>query len=435
MEEQRFDFSVETEEENTVEQPESKPGKKARKKLFFLLVCVAVVAAIGGAALKSAIRAISDRNAALQENTLPSQSSANDAGKEETEKEEPQTVPQKPYTLEKTGLPETLPSREGAYTLTPAEVYAQNVETVVCIETEMTVYGMEEAYAAGSTGSGFVLSEDGYILTNCHMVTDAEHILVTLYSGEEFDAEVVGADEMGDVALLKIEAEGLQTVTIAEEDSVQVGDEVVAIGNPFGELEYTMTHGYISGLNREVTVSSTPIRMMQTDAAINSGNSGGPMLDMNGNVVGIASAKYSGTSSSGAIIENVGFAIPIHDALKIVYDLQDYGYVRGRAYLGVTVRDLDAAVAKDYGLPVGPRVESIVEGSCSEKAGMQAGDIILAVGERETKNTTELLAALRDYSAGDNALLKIFRAGAELEVSVVLDERPLDPQVFVPDEG
>ena len=130
-----------------------------------------------------------------------------------------------------------------------------------------------------------------------------------------------------------------------------VGEEVVAIGNPLGELTFTMTHGYISATDREINVDGTPINMMQTDAAINSGNSGGPLFDMNGNVIGITAAKYSGQTASGTTIEGIGFAIPIDDALRIIYDLQKYGYVTGRAYLGVTVRDLDADTASDYGLP------------------------------------------------------------------------------------
>ena len=235
---------------------------------------------------------------------------------------------------------------------------------------------------------------------------------------------VIGADAMGDVALLKIDAQGLATVSIAEENTLQVGDPVIAIGNPFGELDFTMTHGYVSGLDRDVTIENTPMRMIQTDTPFNAGNSGGPLLDMNGNVVGIASAKYSGTTASGASIENVSFAVPIHDALEIAYDLQQYGYVRGRAYLGVTVRDLDGKLAADYGLPVGPRVESVTEGSCAAKAGIQQGDFILSVDGRKTETTNSLLSALLRHSAGETVGILLYRAGAHLTVAVTLDERP-----------
>lgn len=406
------------------------PDKKTRRKLFALIACMALVAALGGSALTAAIRAISDRNAAYQE-SLSEQSEPATA---------PEQQPEKPYTLEKSALPETLPSNPSTKALTPAEVYAQNVAAVVCIETEatQTLYG--EEVETGGAGSGFILTADGFILTNCHMVTDAAAVTVTLYDGKSYPASVIGADAMGDVALLKIDAQGLATVSIAEENTLQVGDPVIAIGNPFGELDFTMTHGYVSGLDRDVTIENTPMRMIQTDTPFNAGNSGGPLLDMNGNVVGIASAKYSGTTASGASIENVSFAVPIHDALEIAYDLQQYGYVRGRAYLGVTVRDLDGKLAADYGLPVGPRVESVTEGSCAAKAGIQQGDFILSVDGRKTETTNLLLSALLRHSAGETVGILLYRAGAHLTVAVTLDERPQtvqqpsdEPPAEVPD--
>jgi S1-C subfamily serine protease len=186
-------------------------------------------------------------------------------------------------------------------------------------------------------------------------IEDANSVKVTLYNGKEYDAKLVGTDSVNDVALLKIEATGLQAVTVGDSDKIEVGEQVVAIGNPLGELTFTMTQGYISATGREINTDGTPINMLQTDAAINSGNSGGPLFDMNGNVVGITTAKYSGTTSTGTSIEGIGFAIPINDVLKIVYDLQENGYVTGRAYLGISVRDLDELHRfQSYNLPVGP---------------------------------------------------------------------------------
>ena len=428
--EQQMDFRIEPANDAPA-QPQEAPAapeqetfqrtdKKTRRRLFALIACMALVAAIGGSALTAAIRAISEHNAAEQAALSAKDEAENAAAPDASAGQQAE----KPYTLEKSLLPKTLPSNSGSKSLSPAQVYEQNVAAVVCIETSATQTLFGEEFESGGVGSGFLLTSDGYILTNCHMVTDATSVTVTLHSGERYEAAVVGADTMGDVALLKIDAQELPTVCIAEEDTLCVGDEVVAIGNPFGELQYTMTHGYISGLDREITIESTPIRMIQTDTPINSGNSGGPLLDMNGNVVGIASAKYSGTTASGAAIENVSFAIPIHDALEIVYDLQEYGYVRGRAYLGVTVRDLDAQLAADYGLPVGPRVESVTEGSCAANAGIHAGDFILRVADRETESTSALLAALLHHKAGETVELLLYRAGAELTVSVTFDERP-----------
>ena len=319
--------------------------------------------------------------------------------------------------------------------LTPQEVYNMYVDSVVGITTSGTttnIFGQISEFAA--SGSGFVISEDGYIVTNHHVIADASSVKVAMYDGSTYEAQVIGSDSSNDVALLKIDASGLKPVAIGDSDSIAVGDQVAAIGNPLGELTFSLTAGYVSALDRAINTDGTPINMLQTDAAINSGNSGGPLFDMNGNVIGITAAKYSGQTASGTTIEGIGFAIPIDDALRIVYDLQKYGYVTGRAYLGVTVRDLDADTASDYGLPVGPRVESVVMGSCSEKAGIQSGDIILALGGKNTTSTVGLLAALRDHRAGETVEVDLYRAGAELTVSVTLDERPQNLEVTVEEE-
>ena len=281
------------------------------------------------------------------------------------------------------------------------------------------------------TGSGFVLTEDGYIVTNHHVIADADEgtVVVQFYSGEEYPAAIVGTDSMNDVALLKIEAKGLQTVTVGDSDEVEVGETVEAIGNPLGDLTFTMTAGYISALDREIDADGTPINMLQTDAAINSGNSGGPLFDMNGNIIGVTTAKVSGTTETGVTIEGLGFAIPINDVLRVVYDLQQYGRVRGRAYLGVTLQNLDAEVAEIYGLPSGPQVVTVTEGSCSEKAGLQPHDIILEFDGREINAYSDLVSALSKHRAGDTVKLKLYRAGAEIEVTLTLDERPGEEEI------
>ncbi len=250
-----------------------------------------------------------------------------------------------------------------------------------------------------------------------------------LYSGEEYPAAIVGTDSMNDVALLKIETEGLQTVTIGDSDQIEVGETVEAIGNPLGELTFTMTAGYISALDREITPDRTPINMLQTDVAINAGNSGGPLFDMDGNVIGMTTAKVSGTTESGVSIEGLGFAIPINDVMRVVYDLQRYGRVLGRAYLGVTLQDLDSEVAATYNLPAGPQIVTVTEGSCAETAGLQPRDIILQFEDREISSFTDLSAALAKQKAGDTVTLKIYRAGAELEITLTLDERPGESEI------
>lgn len=405
------------------------PKKKNRAglKMTALLLAVALVASVGGSALTHVIAGISEKNAqANAEQTMAVQDTQQaEAIEEETTANEPTGS----YTLETTPLPATLSSNDANKSLTPKEVYKMNVNAVVGIATQITTNVWGQVASASASGSGFILTADGYVVTNNHVVEDATSVTVKLYSGEEYDAKIIGTDDMNDVALLKIEAEGLQAVTVGDSDQIEVGDEVIAIGNPLGELTFTMTAGYISALDREINTDGKPINMLQTDVAINSGNSGGPLFDMNGNVIGITSAKYSGSSSSGASIEGIGFAIPINDALRIAYDLQQYGRVTGRAYLGVTVRDLDSTTAATYGLPTGPMIQSVEQDGCAEKAGAQQGDIIIGFNGAEITAYTDLVAALNKCRAGDTATLTIFRAGAQMELNITLDERPTDEEV------
>ncbi len=309
-------------------------------------------------------------------------------------------------------------------------VYEQNVPAVVGITTggiKTNAFGQSTNIA--SCGSGFLVRADGYVLTNYHVVEGAETLNVTLNSGEEYTAEVVGSDADFDVAVLKIEAENLPTVTLGDSDLLRVGDQVAAIGNPLGELTLSMTVGYISALDREINTDGTPINMLQTDVAINSGNSGGPLFDMKGNVIGITTAKYSGSTVTGASIEGIGFALPINDVMLIADDLIELGYVSGRAYLGVTAMEMDENTAKLYSLPVGVYVNSVTASSCAAKAGILKGDIILALGDHETPSYSALRRALLACEPGDETTISIYRAGTQLTLSVILDERPSDEEI------
>lgn len=406
-------------------------GRHTGLKIAALLTVVAIVAAAGGYALKQAIAALGEKNLAGQQTSV-------DAMAEQTVEPEPaaETAAQPTddkgaYRLERQPLPDTLPSNDTGKTLTPTQVYQMNVGAVCGIATQVTTNVWGQTTTSACTGSGFVLTEDGYIVTNHHVVADADEgtVVVQFYSGEEYPAAIVGTDSMNDIALLKIEAKGLQTVTVGDSDEVEVGETVEAIGNPLGDLTFTMTAGYISALDREIDTDGTVINMLQTDAAINSGNSGGPLFDMNGNIIGVTTAKVSGTTETGVTIEGLGFAIPINDVLRVVYDLQQYGRVRGRAYLGVTLQNLDAEVAEIYGLPSGPQVVTVTEGSCSEKAGLQPHDIILEFDGREINAYSDLVSALSKHRAGDTVKLKLYRAGAEIEVTLTLDERPGEEEI------
>ena len=421
------DYIPEWKQPTQPEEPEE-PKKKRRTwlKITALLLALAIVASLGRALLRSAINGLAAHNAS-GDSAQPAADASGAASAPESAGE--------PYQRELTPLPETLPTYDSGKTLTAQEVYGINVDAVCGIATEVTTNVFGQTASTAVVGSGFVLTEDGYVVTNNHVVEGTDNVSVKLHDGSTYPAEVVGGDSLSDVALLKIEAEGLSHVAVGDSDAIAVGEGCIAIGNPLGELTFTMTGGYVSALPREINISGKPISMFQTDAAINAGNSGGPLFDMAGNVIGITSAKISGITGSGASIEGVGFAIPINEALRVVYDLQEYGYVRGRAFLGVTVKELDAATADTYGLPVGPIVQSVVADSCADKAGIAVKDIILAFNGRNVKTYTQLMSALNKCSAGDVVTLRIYRAGAELDVTLTLDERPEEQTVRKVEQG
>lgn len=421
------DYIPEWKQPTQPEEPEE-PKKKRRTwlKITALLLALAIVASLGRALLRSAINGLAAHNAS-GDSAQPAADASGAASAPESAGE--------PYQRELTPLPETLPTYDSGKTLTAQEVYGINVDAVCGIATEVTTNVFGQTASTAVVGSGFVLTEDGYVVTNNHVVEGTDNVSVKLHDGSTYPAEIIGGDSLSDVALLKIEAEGLSHVAVGDSDAIAVGEGCIAIGNPLGELTFTMTGGYVSALPREINISGKPISMFQTDAAINAGNSGGPLFDMAGNVIGITSAKISGITGSGASIEGVGFAIPINEALRVVYDLQEYGYVRGRAFLGVTVKELDAATADTYGLPVGPIVQSVVTDSCADKAGIAVKDIILAFNGRMVQTYTQLMSALNKCSAGDEVTLRIYRAGAELDVTLTLDERPEEQTVRKVEQG
>ncbi len=318
------------------------------------------------------------------------------------------------------GTPNT--SVEG---LTPGQVYARNADSVVAINC----IGSSGYGQFTSSGSGFCWTEDGYIISNYHVVDGASEIAVVTNDGEEYDAEYVGGDASNDIALLKIEAEGLQAVTIGASSELIVGDQVAAVGNALGELSSTLTVGYVSAIDRIVTTEGSQINMIQTDAAINAGNSGGPLFNMKGEVIGITTAKYSGTVASGASIEGIGFAIPMDDVLGMLEDLREYGYVTG-GYLGVTVSNMDEADVEQYGLPMGVLVHNVTKGSCAAKGGVKAQDILVELGGHPIENLNDLTRALRQFNGGDEVTAVVYRAsaGGEVILTLTLDSKPVESE-------
>lgn len=305
--------------------------------------------------------------------------------------------------------------------MTPAEVYAANVNSTVGITTSVTTnfWGFQTTSAA--SGSGFILTGDGYVLTNYHVIESSNSISVTLYDGKSYDAVLIGYDESSDIAVLKIDAEGLTPVVLGDSDNLNVGDSVVAIGNPLGELTFSLTSGAVSALNREITLSnSVTMNLIQTDCAINSGNSGGALFNLYGEVIGITNAKYSG-SGSGASIDNIGFAIPINHVRGIVESIIENGYV-AKPYIGVTVSDVSEETMS-YGLPAGAAVRAVSEDSPAEKAGLQVNDIITAVNGKEISGRTGLSEAVSAASVGDTLTLTVYRQGNTISVDVTVGEQ------------
>ena len=305
--------------------------------------------------------------------------------------------------------------------MTPAEVYAANVNSTVGITTSVTstnIWGFRSTSAA--SGSGFIISQDGYILTNHHVIEGAESITVSRYDGTTYDATLIGYDESNDLAVLKVEAEGLPPVILGDSDNLNVGDSVIAIGNPLGELTFTLTSGAVSAKDREVTLSNTvTMNLIQTDCAINSGNSGGALFNLYGEVIGITNAKYS-SSSSGASIDNIGFAIPINSVMNIVKSIIEKGYI-AKPYVGIRVVEVSKETQL-YGIPAGAAVQSVTEGAPAALAGVQVGDVITAVNGTAV-NSSQLVDLVGRANVGDTLVLSIYRQGQTLEITVTVGEQ------------
>jgi len=312
--------------------------------------------------------------------------------------------------------------------MTQAEVYAANVNSTVGITTSITtnLWGYQTTSAA--SGSGFVFSKDGYILTNYHVVDDSTSITVSMYDGTTYDAKLVGYDESNDVAVLKVEATDLVPVVLGNSDNLNVGDSVVAIGNPLGELTFSLTAGSISAKDRDITMSNgSSMQLLQTDCAINSGNSGGALFNLYGEVVGITNAKYSSSSSSStASIDNIGFAIPINKARSIAESIIEKGYV-SKPYVGVSVATVSEETQM-YGLPQGASVQQIVENSPAAEAGLQINDIITHVNGNEIASSNDMVAAVRNAAIGDELKLTVYRMGKTVEITVTVGEQKTSVQ-------
>lgn len=332
--------------------------------------------------------------------------------------------------------------------ITTKDIIKNATPSVVLIKSEFT-----EAGEAG-TGTGVIISEDGYIMTNCHVIrttynvrsssydynnpfsffgggysieektADADKVTITLSDGSEHEAEIIGRDENFDLAILKIDAQGLIPAVIGNSDTLEMGDEVLTLGYPLG-LGLSASRGIVSGLDKEVTMElsngkTAPMVLIQTDAAINEGNSGGPLLNSNGEVIGITSSKIG-----GAKIDSVGFAIPITNAMSIVDDLMNKGYV-SMPKIGIVGRDITPQYKRYYGLQIdeGVLVESVEADSCAEAAGIAEGDIIVAADGKEIGSMNELIVQKNKHKPGETMTVTLARSDGNIDVELILDEKP-----------
>lgn len=314
----------------------------------------------------------------------------------------------------------TVGSNENSTGLTTSEVAAKAAPSVVEIVTEVTStsYGMfGGTYTSQAAGSGVIISEDGYIITNNHVIEDANSITVTTYDDQEYTAELIGTDETTDIAVIKINATGLTAATVGDSSTIEAGDTAVVIGNPLGTLGGTVTDGIISSPSREMVINDQPMELIQTNAEINSGNSGGGLFDGNGNLIGIVNAKDSGTTSSGTTIEGIGFAIPINTAISVAQELMQYGQVVDRPTLGVYTQEVSSNY---YNYTAGLYITGTVDGSGAEQAGLKAYDRIISIDGKEISSQSDLKAVILKKSVGDTVTLTIERDGKQMDVQVTL---------------
>lgn len=299
------------------------------------------------------------------------------------------------------------------------EIIAKNENAVVSISTESVATDIWLGqYVTKGAGSGVIYSEDGYIITNSHVIRGASSMKVTLYDGTEYEATLVAADNATDIAVIKIDATGLKTVSLGDMSKVNVGDVVVAIGNPLGSLSGTATEGIVSALEREITIEGKQMSLIQTSASINPGNSGGGLFDQYGNLVGITVAK-----SAGSDVEGLGFAIPCDKVATVSKSLIENGYVAGRPAAGITIIDLtDASTAMKYGVTITGVYISDVTGTNAKNAGLEKGDLIYYLDDTKITSSAQLVAIIQNHEIGDEVIFTVVRNNEIIKCELALEE-------------
>lgn len=391
----------------------TKPPKNYRAALAVLLILVIFLCGIVSALGILNIRLT--RRLSHEENDPLGVAFATETTQAATQPTVEETAP--PQREDVTVSLQTAPQGEAGQTpdgLTLQEIYRRNISSVVSITA---------ASASGTaTGSGVIFSEQGYIVTNNHVISGASAITVLLTDGRELDASLVGKDSVSDLAVLQIYGDDLTPVQFGDSESIQVGDTVVAIGDPLGiKFRGTMTDGIISAINRDVEMSGRTMNLIQTNAALNSGNSGGPLINRYGQVIGINTMKI-GAFADTAGVEGIGFAIPSATVKSVVENIIAYGYVPGRPTLGLQLETLSRFYQHFYRLPAGLIVSRVSGGSAAEEAGIQEGDILLTIDGEAVTGSDSLNAILFSHNVGDIVSVTVYRSGETLTTQFALDE-------------
>ena len=315
---------------------------------------------------------------------------------------------------------------DGLTPMSLSEINAAYADSCVCVSVQGVYQQGYYRYPTSGAGSGFIISEDGYIVTNYHVIDGANAIKVTLNNGESYDARLIGGEELNDVAVLKVDGiSGLKPVVLGDSDDLVVGETVCTIGNALGTLSFSLTSGAVSATGRSITMSNgTVMNYIQTDCTINSGNSGGPLFDSYGRVAGITSAKMTNNGdTTEATIEGIGFAIPINDVIDIITDYMEVGYVTGRPNMGITGQTIDENDVQRFGWPYGVMVVSIEDGSAAQRAGLRLNDIITKIDDTDITDIQQMISVKNSYKAGDTVTITLYRAGEYLTVRLTFDEQ------------
>ena len=417
-------------------QPQPTPMEDRRRRHTGKWITVIVIVGMLALAVTGTVHLVRDVGVTLNRSdngflltigTQPAQQSSAPAEQTQTTKEEAvhaeapaqtqqaaENLPQLTIVQSPAGIPTVASDEDGALSL--QEIYRRCIGSVVSIVT-VTPSGK-------ASGTGIIMSEDGYVITNHHVIESAQAVSVLTSDNQEYAASVVGSDETSDLAVLKVEAEGLQAAEFGDSSVLQVGDSVAAIGDPLGTaLRGTMTDGIISAINRDLTVNDRTMSLIQTNAALNNGNSGGPLINCYGQVIGINTMKMSNFYSLSTTVEGIGFAIPIDTAKPIIDELIEKGYVSGRPAIGIDGETLPATYRIYYRLPQGIYVTRVYRNSDAAAKGVSEGDIITAINGIDVTTMEQLNRVKNQFTAGQTVTLTIYRSGSSYDVEIILMDR------------